>query len=138
MIKKRFLWLLLFAALIMSGSALMAQAPAGPEKAMIYNGESLKIQLTGDIRLNMVQNQWNVVNGEYELWVNNQKYGTPIFSFASAGLASLGTKDLWLKYPGALTRGSLIFDVRYSQIGLTIAGPGFLGGTSFGRFEMDF
>ncbi len=141
MIKKRFLWLLLFAALVMSGSALFAQAPAGPEKAMIYNGESLKIQLTGDIRLNMVQNKWNVVNDVYGLWVANQKFGSIIFSWAPAltGIPNvLGNTSAWTKWPGALTRGSLIFDVRYSQIGLTIAGPGILGGTSFGRFEMDF
>jgi len=140
MIKKRFLWLLLFAALIMSGSALMAQAPAGPEKAMIYNGEQLKIQLTGDIRLNMTQNNFNVYNDTYgELWVNNQKYGFPIFSYAGEGPYSLkGTQAIWLPYQAALKRGSLIFDVRYSQLGLTITGPGVLGGTTFGRFETDF
>jgi len=139
MIKKGFLWLLLFAALVLSGSALFAQAPAGPEKVMIYNGESLKIQLTGDIKLNMVQNKYNVNNDTYGLWVNNQKWGYPIFSYALAGPYGLkGTQAVWLPFQKVLSRGSLFFDTRYTQLGLTIAGPGLLGGTSFGRIEVDF
>jgi len=139
MIKKRFLWALLFAALVMCGGAVYAQAPAAPEKAMVYNGESLKIQLTGMLWLEMVQNQWNAVNDTYQVWVNNQKLGVPASAFGIPNIPIKGA--LWgiqLPYPGALDRGSLIFDTRYSQIGLTITGPGFMGGYTFGRFETDF
>ena len=141
MIKKRFLWVLLFAALVMSGSALYAQAPAGPEKVMVYKGEALQVQLTGQIWMEMVQNQYNMVSDTYPLWVNIQKAptGVPIFSFAGTPYASLGTKQFFADVvPEASKRGSLIFDVRYAQLGLTLTGPGVLGGWSFARFEADF
>jgi hypothetical protein len=143
MFKKRFLWLMIIAAFVLCASSLFAQAPAGPEKIMIFNGEQLKVQLDGQVRLDMVQNQYDVYNDSYPLWVNNQKWGfalnnpyLPAPLTQSVGPA--GTYSIWLPWQAALRRGSLIFDVRYSKIGLTLQGPGILGGYSFGRFEVDF
>jgi hypothetical protein len=144
MFKKRFLWLMIIAAFVLCGSGLFAQAPAGPEKIMIFNGEQLKVQLDGQVRLDMVQNQYNVYNDSYPLWVNNQKWGWNIAGINPV-VAALGQNvgpalwyAAWLPWPAAPKRGSLIFDVRYSKIGLTLQGPGILGGYSFGRFEVDF
>jgi hypothetical protein len=139
MFKKRFLWLMIIVAFVLCASGLFAQAPAGPEKVMIYSGESLKVQLKGDIRLNMVQNQYDVYGDTYQLWVNNQKWGYAIASYSSyKAFTQIGTSALWLPYSAALRRGSLNFDVRQSKFAVSVDGPGILGGKSFGYLEFDF
>jgi hypothetical protein len=138
MLKKLFVGLILITALVLCGGTLFAQekaaAPAGPEKVMIFNGESLKVQLDGDIRLNLIQNQYNVVNDCYQLFVNNQKWGW------STGITVpyAGAVSMWFPWQAAIKQGGLFFDVRQSKFGITITGPGVAGGYSFGRLEIDF
>jgi len=141
MVKKRFIWVLILAALVLSGSALMAQAPAGPEKVMIYNGEQLKVQLTGMLRLDMMLTEYNTYGNWQPLWVKNQKFGvvqggyyTVPQPYSSQGIKAL----VFLPWQAELRRGVLKFNANAAQIGVTIVGPGVLGGTTFGRFEMDF
>ena len=137
MLKKCFIGLILITALVLCGGTLFAQekaaAPAGPEKVMIFNGESLKVQLDGDIRLNLIQNQFNVVNDCYQLFVNNQKWGAALLNTGYTGQYAA-----WVPWQRALNNGGLFFDVRQSKFGITITGPGVAGGYSFGRLEIDF
>jgi hypothetical protein len=138
MFKKCFSGLILITALVLCSGTLFAQekaaAPAGPEKVMIFNGESLKVQLDGDIRLNLIQNQYNVINDCYQLTVNNQKWGAAYFGSAALGIY----RSMWFPWQADIKRGGLFFDVRQSKFGITITGPSFAGGYSFGRLEIDF
>lgn len=135
MLKKCFIGLILITALVLCGATLFAQdKPAGPEKVMIFNGESLKVQFDGEIRLNMVQNQYNMVQDTYQLYVNNQKWGAAYFGIPTLGIY----RCMWFPWQADIKRGGLFFDVRQSKFGLTITGPSFAGGYSFGRLEFDF
>jgi len=148
MLKKRFLWLLLLAAFVLSANVLQAaeeaKAPAGPEKVIIYSGDKFKVELDGRIQLNMVQNQYAELNGAYGVWVVNQKWG---FEIKGIGAATFpypyispipGLVSAWLPWQAAIKRGNLMFDVRASELGLTVHGPGILGGYSFARVSIDF
>ena len=144
MINKRFLWLIIVAALVLCGGTLFAAeekaAAAGPEKVMIYSGENLKVQLEGRIRFNLIQNEYNVYQESLGLWVNNQKWGTTAFFTVPSAVAgvNLYTKSFWLPYQKALRRGSLVTDVRETGLALNVQGPKILGAESFAAIKVDF
>jgi hypothetical protein len=154
MIKRCFLCFSLLAALVICGSALQAQqaAPAGPEKVMIFNGEFLKVQLTGFIRVDAIWNTTNVapesgplvVGARYvALGLGTTYFGTtlanPIPGPAQGQPLMTNLKwALWMPQFPSRTAGSLIFDVRWTQLGLNITGPGVLGATTTARIEFDF
>lgn len=114
MIKRLLLSAVAVICVVSSGTALFADAP---EKLMIYDGQNLKAQIYGFIKLDLVNNTSNVFNESSPFWVNNNA-------------ADGATNDE--------TRGSFLIDARSTRLGLKITGPEVLGASTSLLIEGDF
>ena len=167
MLKRRLIWLIIL-AFVVCGVSLQAQekaAPAGPEKVMIFNGEQIKVQLYGSIRLDGIYNEKNVINEISPLFVNNTKFTTPqvtaggtsTFPAVSSrpfytGVLVQGTANnnpfalsparkpiaMFNELPPAFNSGSTLFSVSFTKLGLNLTGPKALGADTSGKLEIDF
>ena len=161
MLKKRLFGLLLLAAFIFSATALFAQAkpqdkkaqdkkgvelvepvkvekPKGKEKIMIYNGEYLKVQLYGFVKMDMVYNTTNVFNESGPFRVENQVIFLNPSGGAIVTAPIIGQPTVYVKQTGDQRTGSFVIDMRTSRLGLNIMGPKVLGADTKGNLEIDF
>jgi len=162
MLKYRLLGLFLFAAFIFTGTALLAQAkpqdrkaqdkkgieliepvkadkPKGKEKLMLYNGEYLKVQLYGFVKMDMVYNTADVLNESGPFRTENQVlYLNPIAPTALLTAGTVGTPLISLKKTSAERDGSFVIDMRTTRLGLNIMGPKAIGADTKANVEIDF
>jgi hypothetical protein len=171
MLKNRILGLFLLAAFTFTTTALLAQAkpqekkaqdkkgveliepvkpekPKGKEKIMIYNGEYLKVQLYGFIKMDMVYNTADVLNESGPFRVENQVFflnpinpaGTFLTSLAIGGghTIPVGAPRVAIKKTSSQKSGSFVIDMRTSRLGLIVNGPKVLGADTKGNIEIDF
>lgn len=179
MLKKRLFSLFLLTAFIIAGTAIYAQAdkkgqdkkgvellepvqpqkPKGAEKVLIYNGEYLKVQLYGFVRLDMVYNTANVRHESGPLFVENQVTYfdpsvyqrtiaiRPTLPHLAGGLLMLGglsnaatssQKLIPIAKTSAQKDGSFVMDARTTRIGLKVNGPKVLLADTMAQVECDF
>lgn len=132
------------------GTAFSQEAPVVPakqpkEKLMIYDGESLKVQLYGFVKLDVVSNSTDVVSESGPLAVVNDRYYLNVDgSFLGAtALPSNQPSDNYTplvhikKFPSQRS-GSLVFDARTSRLGIKITGPESKWGNTSAVVEADF
>lgn len=146
----------LVACLAFSVAAFAQEAPKPPatqakEKLMIYDGEALKVQLYGFVKLDVVSNSNDVVSESGPLAVVNDRYFlnrnglflNPNPPLAPNGLITDQPKDNYTpifhvkKFPSE-RNGSLVFDARTSRLGLKINGPESKWGNTSAVVEADF
>ncbi|TFH38444.1 MAG: hypothetical protein E4G96_10465, partial [Chrysiogenales bacterium] len=118
-------------------------ATQAKEKIMIYDGESLKVQLYGFVKLDVVSNSNDVVSESGPLSVVNDRY---YFNATTGGFpfiiptapADNYTPFIHLKKNPAARSGSLVFDARTSRLGIKITGPDSKWGKTSAVVEADF
>lgn len=129
MVKRIFLPVFIVLFISIAGTALLAQQPAqpssGPEKLMLYEGTDWKVQLYGFIKLDLVYNTRDVLHDSGPLWVMNQSM------YNAQGTYITGSSP-------DNNRGSFMYDIRQTRIGLKINGPTILGAATDATIEVDF
>ncbi len=157
MLKKSIFGLFILAAFILSTSAINAQVKKpekkgvelvepvkaekskGKEKIMLYNGEYLKVQLYGFVKMDMVYNTTNVLNESGPFRVENQVvFVNPFAATALTATPIAGQPLISLKRTASQRSGSFVIDVRTSRLGLNIMGPKALGADTKANIEIDF
>ncbi len=167
MLKHRILGLFILAAFIFTTTALFAQAkpqdrkaqdkkgveliepvkadkPKGKEKIMIYNGEYLKVQLYGFVKMDMVYNTADVFNEPGPFRAENQVFFlnplSPAATLATGGghTIPVGTPYVAIKKTSSQRSGSFVIDVRTTRLGLNVMGPKVLGADTKANIEIDF
>lgn len=140
----------LMACMAFIGTAFAQDAPKPPapstqakEKLMIYDGEFLKVQLYGFVKLDVVSNSNDVVSESGPLAVVNDRY---YFNATTAGFPFIVpttptdnyTPFIHFKKNPSARNGSLVFDARTSRLGIKISGPESKWGNTSAAVEADF
>jgi hypothetical protein len=135
----------LVACMAFAATAFAQEAPVVPakqpkEKVMIFDGESLKVQLYGFVKLDVVSNSNDVVSESGPLSVVNDRI---YFSPYNVGVGSVVPTDNYttfvhIKKSPSLRSGSLVFDARTSRLALKVTGPESQWGNTSAVVEADF
>lgn len=117
------------------------KAKKGKEKVMIFNGDQLKVQLYGFVKLDAVYNTADVEHETGPFLVQGQNYFVPI-----TNLTTIPTTDptdssglyLRVKKTASQRGGSFMMDARTTRFGFLINGPEALYAKTSARIECDF
>ncbi len=160
MLRKRIFGLFILAAFILSTTAIYAQVkkadkkgveyvepiqqekPKGKEKVMIYNGDYLKVQLYGFVKMDMVYNTTDVYNESGPFRVENKVIflnpRNTVMTNLLLPAPRAGEPAVSIKKTGDQRGGSFVIDMRTSRLGLNVMGPKVLGAETKGTIEIDF